>query len=121
MNKEIFHHGNPTDHHPELILNNFDTRLGRRVGRFFAALVPQQPEFKGRRTITFHNQRDFIFFRHHRYIFDEEFKGVKLQEIGPRFTLKLEKLQHGTFDNQFGELEWMSKPDMYVKRTAKFL
>lgn len=68
-----------------------------------------------------HNQRDFIFFRHHRYIFDEEFKSVNLQEIGPRFTLRLEKLQHGTFDNQFGEMEWLSKADMYVKRSAAFL
>lgn len=31
------------------------------------ALFPQDPEFKGRRVVTFHNQRDFIFFRHHRY------------------------------------------------------
>lgn len=31
------------------------------------SLFPQDPEFKGRRVVTFHNQRDFIFFRHHRY------------------------------------------------------
>jgi len=99
--------------------------LGRRIGRFFAALFPQQPEFKGRRVVTFHNQRDFIFFRHHRYIFKEnEEKGkveVNLQEIGPRFCLKLEKIQHGTFDNKFGEMEWLSKDDMYVNRKAAYL
>ena len=26
-------HGNPTGHKPELVLNNFTTRLGHRVGR----------------------------------------------------------------------------------------
>mmetsp|Transcript_2867 Transcript_2867/g.2475 ORF Transcript_2867/g.2475 Transcript_2867/m.2475 type:complete len:245 (-) Transcript_2867:212-946(-) len=80
LNKDIRHHGNPTEHYPELILNNFDTRLGRRVGRFFASLFPQKPEFKGRQVVTFHNQRDFIFFRRHRYIFNEqeESKEVKV-------------------------------------------
>ena len=45
------------------MLNNFDTRLGHRVGRMFASLFNQDPAFKGRRVVTFHNQRDFIFFR----------------------------------------------------------
>lgn len=35
--------------------------------RLIQSLFPQDPEFKGRRVVTFHNQRDFIFFRHHRY------------------------------------------------------
>ncbi|CAN6881938.1 unnamed protein product [Brassica oleracea] len=38
--------------------------------RFFQSLFPQEPNFRGRRVVTFHNQRDFIFFRHHRYILD---------------------------------------------------
>ena len=56
-------HGRPSTHKPELILNNFDTRLGHRVGRMFASLFCQDPNFRGRRAVTFHNQRDFIFFR----------------------------------------------------------
>lgn len=121
MAEEIYHHGNPTDHHPELILNNFNSKVGRRIGRFFASLFPQNPEFKGRRVITFHNQRDFIFFRHHRYIFKDEGTDVALQEVGPRFTLKLKTLQLGTFDNQFGELEFRSTDDMYVSRKRVYL
>jgi rRNA maturation protein Rpf1 len=27
--------------------------------------------------VTFHNQRDFLFVRHHRYVFDQKEKGVK--------------------------------------------
>ena len=55
LNKDIANHGRPTDHFPELILNNFNTNLGRRIGRFFASLFPQKPEFKARTVATFHN------------------------------------------------------------------
>ena len=68
---QISGHGNATSHFPELILNNFTTRLGLRVARFFHCLLPKQPEFKGRQVVTLHNQRDFIFFRRHRYIFKD--------------------------------------------------
>lgn len=33
-------HGRPTSHIPEIILNNFGTRLGRRTGRFLGSLFP---------------------------------------------------------------------------------
>lgn len=103
-------------HNPELILNNFTTRLGRRLGRHLAALFPQKPDFKGRRSITFHNQRDFVFFRHYRYVFRNEGEKCALQEIGPRFTLKLRYLQHGTFDAKEGEYEFLWRPDSQVSR-----
>lgn len=64
--KDVFNHGRQTAHQPELILNNFNTRLGHTVGRMFAALFPHVPQFQGRQVCTFHNQRDFIFFRRHR-------------------------------------------------------
>jgi ribosome production factor 1 len=66
---EIYNKGNPSGYHPEIILKNFGTALGRRVSRGLASLFKANPEFKGRTVATFHNQRDFIFFRHHRYIF----------------------------------------------------
>lgn len=130
LSKEIKGHGRASTHKPELVLNNFDTRLGRRVGRMFASLFAQDPTFKGRRVVTFHNQRDFVFFRHHRYIFEEKaVKGSKaakqapevavkarLQELGPRFTLKLHSLQKGTMDSKGGEFEWVRKSDMDTSR-----
>lgn len=99
-------HGRATDHVPELILNNFSTRLGKTVGRLFHSLFPQQPEFQGRQVVTLHNQRDFIFFRRHRYVFKNE-ERVGLQELGPQFTLRLRRLQHGIrdeveFEHQYG-------------------
>lgn len=120
---KISNHGHATTHIPEIILNNFTTRLGRRIGRFLGSLYPHNytehnPEdLKGRQVVTFHNQRDFIFLRYHRYIYKEEENKVnhekkvraKLQELGPRFTIKLKYLQDGIFNNQFGEYEWIAK------------
>lgn len=158
-------HGSATSHVPELVLNGFGTRLGHRVGRFLGSLFPHNAQFQGRQVATFHNQRDYIFVRHHRYIFEEgkqdyvepkadkddggdegESEGeeeeegesddenvqnsddeeensklkkkpkkvkkktkARLQELGPRFTLKLRWIQEGTFDTHFGEYEWFHK------------
>ncbi|CAL5050713.1 unnamed protein product [Urochloa decumbens] len=143
LRKDIKNHGNPTSHKPELVLNNFTTRLGHRVGRMIQSLFPQDPNFRGRRVVTFHNQRDYIFFRHHRYIFETKESKVaskdkkaktsesksqpekqvicRLQECGPRFTLKLFTLQHGTFDTKSGEYEWVHKGDMDTSRRRLFL
>ncbi|GAB2291011.1 hypothetical protein Dimus_025266 [Dionaea muscipula] len=138
LRKDIKNHGKPTTHPPELVLNNFVTQLGSRIGRLIQSLFLQNPDFRGRRVVTFHNQRDFIFFRHHRYIFepkenrlsdDTKSKGKKapvdfkarLQECGPRFTLKLRSLQHGTFDTKGGEYEWVKKPEMETSRRRFFL
>ncbi|PSC71393.1 Ribosome production factor 1 isoform A [Micractinium conductrix] len=128
LSADIKNHARATSHRPELVLNNFDTGLGHRVGRMFASLFHQDPTFRGRRVVTFHNQRDFVFFRHHRYIFEERekkekgkkdkvaFVKARLQEIGPRFTLKLQSLQKGTFDSKGGEFEWLAKPDQDTSR-----
>ncbi len=43
--KSIPGHGRPTSHIPELILNNFTTRLGRRTGRFLGSLFPHVCHF----------------------------------------------------------------------------
>jgi ribosome production factor 1 len=104
-------HARATPHYPELVLNNFVTRLGHAVGRMFQTTFPPMPEFQGRQVVTLHNQRDFLFFRRHRCVlapystlmllincFSYAFRStekVALQEIGPRFTLKLRWLKKG--------------------------
>ena len=117
---ELGGHAVPTAHRPEVILNHFTTRLGHRVGRMLGSLFHQRPEFRGRRVCTFHNQRDFIFFRQHRYVFTAKDKAA-LQEMGPRFTLKLKWLQHGLFDHDKGEYEFMHRTDMDTSRRRFFL
>jgi ribosome production factor 1 len=69
--KRIPNHGTSTSHVPELNLHGFGTRLGHRIGRLLGSLFPHNAEFQGRQVVTFHNQRDYLFVRHHRYIFDE--------------------------------------------------
>lgn len=96
-------------HRPEIILNNFTTRLGTSIARMLASLFHYNPEFRGRRAVTFHNQRDYIFFRHHMYEFRKKDAKPKLKELGPRFTLRLEWLQQGTFDSKLGEYEWIKR------------
>ena len=110
-------------HRPEVILNNFTTRLGHGVARMLASLFHYEPQFVGKRVVTFHNQRDYIFFRHHKYDFKTTEK-VKLKEMGPRFTLKLRSFQKGTFDSKFGDYEWMisnRRHDMETSRRKFFL
>ena len=118
-------HGNPTGHYPELILNNFRTPLGILTAHLFRTLFPTQPELIGRQVVTLHNQRDYIFFRRHRYNFRDKreteksivgtdgkpMKGVEeiragLQEIGPRFTLKLRRIDTGIQRASGQEWEW---------------
>jgi len=121
---DVPNHGTSTTHVPELVLNGFTTRLGHRCGRFLGSLFPHNAQFQGRQVATFHNQRDYIFVRHHRYIFAEGEEELvcdkekakkrkktkaRLQELGPRFTMKLRWIQNGTFDTQFGEYEWIHK------------
>lgn len=123
---DVPNNGAPTSHVPELNLHGFTTRLGHRAGRFLGSLFPHNAQFQGRQVATFHNQRDFIFVRHHRYVFEEGSSSsatsattssdtgkkktkARLQELGPRFTLKMRWLQEGTFDTQFGEYEWFHK------------
>jgi ribosome production factor 1 len=118
---EIEDNAKNTGFAPELIFKNFDTKLGFRLSRILQSIFPPSPQIEGRQVVTFHNQRDFIFFRHHRFIFSEEFDKVHLQEIGPRFCLRLLSIQKGTFDNQFGEYEWFYKNKMGVKRRKFYL
>ncbi|MCP9261974.1 Ribosome production factor 1 [Dirofilaria immitis] len=91
--KNLKKKGESSVHYPELVLNNFNTRLGHTIARMFACLFPQKPMYSGRRVVTFHNQRDYIFFRHHRYEFKKEGEKAALLELGPRFTLRLKWLQ----------------------------
>ncbi|MCJ1249324.1 hypothetical protein MMC30_006547 [Trapelia coarctata] len=127
-------HGNPTNHNPELILNNFRTPLGLLTAHLFRTMFPPQPEFQGRQVVTLHNQRDYIFLRRHRYVFREkrateksvvgpdgkEVKGVEgiragLQELGPRFTMKLRRIDKGIQRSSGQEWEW--KGGMEKQRT----
>jgi len=46
---------------------------------------------------------------------------VGLQEIGPRFTLRLQKLYQPDSEAGPGELEFQTRDDMYVQRSKILL
>ena len=108
-----------TTHHPELILQNFTTQLGQEIAGIFQSLMPKQPEFQGRQTVTLHNSRDFIFFRRHRYLFAGKGDRVRLQEIGPRFTLKCREVVDGV--GRQGVTRWVSSAKAESDRKRMFL
>nr|AAW25591.1 SJCHGC08420 protein [Schistosoma japonicum] len=102
------------------------TRLGLRTERILSGLFPNDSRLLPQphsRTIVFHNQRDYIFFRHYRYIHRNTISNddgnenktksrnehIAMNEVGPKFTLKLRSIQLGTFDSQFGNYEWVRK------------
>ena len=79
----------------------------------------------GRIFVTLHNQRDYIFLRRHRYAFRDKrptekpiqgpdgkpVAGVEdiragLQELGPRLTLKLRRVDRGIQHRSGQEWEW---------------
>lgn len=118
---EIPGHGTSAGHNPELLFKNFNTTLGQRVKRALNALFPRNEELKGRELVTFHNQRDYIFFRYYRYIFTDEYSKVNLQELGPRFVMRLQYVQKGLYDPDEGEFEWVYSDKMGVKRRKFYL
>lgn len=72
---------------PNIVIDNFSTTIGSRTKRILQALYPPAKS-DCRRVITYANRDDFISFRHHMYTKDR--KGeVLLQEVGPRFEMKL--------------------------------
>ena len=118
---EIKGHGTSAGHNPELMFRNFKTTLGYRVQRALNALFPREEELKGRELISFQNQRDYIFFRYYRYIFTEDFKNANLQELGPRFAMRLLYVQKGLFDPEKGDYEWLYQDKMGVRRRKFYL
>ncbi|PQE16707.1 hypothetical protein CJF30_00003407 [Rutstroemia sp. NJR-2017a BBW] len=97
------------------------------------------PELQGRQVVTLHNQRDYIFVRRHRYVFREKreteksvvgpdgkivegVEGIRagLQELGPRFTLKLRRIDKGigrAGSDGDDAVQWQWKAGMEKKRT----
>ncbi|KYQ92944.1 brix domain-containing protein [Tieghemostelium lacteum] len=104
---------------PHLIFDNFTTPLGERTMNVLKYLFPV-PKDDSKRVITFANNEDFISFRHHIYEKDT-YKNVILKEVGPRFELKLYKIQLGTVDQEEADVEWVYKPYMNSTKNRLFL
>lgn len=107
--------------YPHIILNNFTTELGKRVGNILKCLFPI-PKPDTRRIVTFSNDNDHISFRHHVYSKENgnTTDKVSLYEVGPRFEMRLYQIKLGTLEMKDAENEYVLKPYMNTahKRTV---
>ena len=107
--------------YPHIILNNFTTELGKRVGNILKCLFPV-PRIDTRRMVTFSNDNDDISFRHHVYSKENgnTTDKVSLYEVGPRFEMRLYQIKLGTLEMKDAENEYVLKPYMNTahKRTV---
>ena len=111
--------------YPHIILNNFHTSVGKRVGNILKCLFPV-PKMDTRRIVTFSNDNDHISFRHHVYSKEGGSSSststdkVKLYEVGPRFEMRLYQIKLGTLEMKDAENEYVLKPYMNTasKRTV---
>lgn len=103
---------------PQIIINNFETKLGTRLATVLKCLFPV-PKADSKRLVTFSNEDDHISFRHH--MFTKEGKEVTLQEVGPRFEMQLYKLRQGTLEQSEADNEYILRPFMNTAKKRKVL
>lgn len=119
MRHDIPECGTMSEAYPHLIFHNFSSRLGERVKSVLKYIFPV-PKEDTRRVITFSNEDDFISFRHHTYKKVE--RQIELEEVGPRFEMKIYKIILGTLDNEdSADVEWVFRPYMNTTKKRKFL
>ncbi|KAG6964267.1 hypothetical protein JG688_00007774 [Phytophthora aleatoria] len=104
--------------YPHLIINQFETPLGKRVANILKHLFPV-PKPDAKRVITLSNDNDFVSFRHH--VFKVTGREVELQECGPRFELQLYQVKLGTLDQKEAENEWVLRPYMNSAKKRRVL
>eukprot|EP01006_Ploeotia_vitrea_P047935 TRINITY_DN67179_c10_g8_i1.p2 TRINITY_DN67179_c10_g8~~TRINITY_DN67179_c10_g8_i1.p2 ORF type:complete len:292 (+),score=140.82 TRINITY_DN67179_c10_g8_i1:1899-2774(+) len=109
--------GTMSEQYPHLIFHNFSTKLGSRLMTILKHLFPV-PKEDARRVMSFVNRNDSISFRHHMYK-KTGAKKVDLQEVGPRFEMKLYQIKLGTVDMAEAQNEWVLRPYMNSAKNRK--
>jgi U3 small nucleolar ribonucleoprotein protein IMP4 len=117
---------NMSEARPHLIFHDFSTKVGERVKNILTALFPPANAL-AQRVLTFGNERDVIHFRHHVWKEKPEFKKVdaakrrecvELSEVGPRFDLRLYRIELGTVEMKDVQTEWVLRPYFNKQRRA---
>ena len=104
---------------PHLIFHNFGTQLGERVQTILKNIFPV-PKEDSPRVVTFYNENDFISFRHHKSE-KLDYKTIELDEMGPRFEMKLFRIRLGALDQPEAKVEWEYRPYMNSTKRRKFI
>ncbi|KAK5989042.1 Ribosome production factor 1 [Cladobotryum mycophilum] len=115
-------HGNPTNHYPELLLNNFKTPLGLLTAKLFMTMFPLVPSSWADKSLLCITSTEKSVVSAD----GKELKGVEsiragLQELGPRFTLKLRRVDKGigragSEGPDAAQWEWKAKMEKDRKR-----
>jgi U3 small nucleolar ribonucleoprotein protein IMP4 len=90
--------------YPHILLNGFNSELGKRAGNILKCLFPV-PRADSKRVVTFSNENDFISFRHHMYS-KISHDNVALHEVGPRFEMRLYQIRLGTLEQKEADNEY---------------
>ncbi|ODV63716.1 snoRNA-binding rRNA-processing protein IMP4 [Ascoidea rubescens DSM 1968] len=104
LRHDIPNASNQSEKYPHLIFENFTSKLGVRATTILKNLFPPGVKPDSNRLITFNNDGDFINVRQHTYI--KSRNDLEIQEIGPRFEMRLYELRLGTLDNKDADVEW---------------
>lgn len=109
---------NVSQSNPHLIFQNFSSVLGSRVSDILKNLFPKSKK-TSQRVISFVNVNDSIIFRHFSWVKDnDKSENIQLSEIGPRFMLKLYKIELGTLEMKNLSIEWVHRPFFNKKKTS---
>ena len=100
-------------------LSNVVFNVRFRIGNILRSLFPV-PKPDSKRVVTFHNDNDFISFRHHMYA-KSGMDKVALSEVGPRFEMRLYQLRLGTLDQTQAEMEYVLRPYQNTGKKRKVL
>lgn len=111
--------GTMSEQYPQLIFENFTTKLGGRIKDVLKYLFPV-PKQDATRLMTFDNDNDFISFRHHTFKAEKQ-KRVELSEVGPRFELSPYRVTLGTLEMADAETEWVMQPYMNTAKKRRLL
>lgn len=121
MRHDIPNIGTMSEQYPHLIFQNFKSPLGKRTMNILKYLYPV-PKDDSKRVATFVNWDDWILFRQHTYKKEDGGKNYELNEIGPRFTMKLHKIILAPMDQEgAGDIEFVLRPYMRTAWKRKFL
>ncbi|KII66187.1 U3 small nucleolar ribonucleoprotein IMP4 [Thelohanellus kitauei] len=105
---------------PHLIFHNFTRPLGKRTMDILKYLFPV-PKQDSKRVISFINNSDYISFRNHVFASSPDSRDCQLQEIGPRFEMKLFRIILGTVCQSEADSEWELRPYMNTARKRMFI
>lgn len=105
--------------YPHLIFSGFSSKVGNRTVKILKHLFPV-PKPESKRVISYINKDDFISFRHHSFTTSSG-NDPELDEIGPRFEMKLYQIRLGPIDIADADIEWVYRPYLSTARKNAIL